>query len=291
MKQVARRVEFQHRRRCLAAFAKAALQLAYGAVHGAGAMHHPDMVVGIDPDADRHAHDPVIGQRLGPVGIDFEFRRHVALGNGFVLKGQLPHAKRANRDGKSGTNHEISRTNNFLIIFLQRAEGRHEFLFPLRLDYTRIAGCKRLKRRYQLTARQPKTRTIRPSCGALQIVAYCPIRDEITMTRGPAQASKEESVCLRCRGRYGSILVSADPARCCGAAIPPNMASISLSRFRGCGALAAGDQRIDLAEPGSDFRFNPRRGRRRAARDRDVPERAGIAARAPRAPPAPPHGR
>jgi hypothetical protein len=39
-------------------------------------MDDPDVVVCIDPDADRLSEHPVIGHRLGPQRIDFEARRH-----------------------------------------------------------------------------------------------------------------------------------------------------------------------------------------------------------------------
>src|SRR5207302_3616039 len=39
------------------------------------AMDDPDVVLLVDPDADRHAEQPVIGQRLGPQRIDLEDRR------------------------------------------------------------------------------------------------------------------------------------------------------------------------------------------------------------------------
>src|SRR5713226_2873172 len=38
-------------------------------------LQHPDMVVRIDGDARHLTEDPVVGQRLGPEGIDLELRR------------------------------------------------------------------------------------------------------------------------------------------------------------------------------------------------------------------------
>ena len=110
MEQVAGLVEFQHRRRRLAAFAKAALQLTDGAVDGAGAMDHPDMVVVVDPHADRHAHHPVIGQRLGPEWIDFEFRGHLALGHRITLESELADGECAQRGDKASADHQIPGT-------------------------------------------------------------------------------------------------------------------------------------------------------------------------------------
>ena len=37
-------------------------------------MHNVDIVVGIDRDADSHANAPIVRQRFGPHGIDFEAR-------------------------------------------------------------------------------------------------------------------------------------------------------------------------------------------------------------------------
>jgi hypothetical protein len=39
------------------------------------AVHDPDVIVGINPDADRLSENPVIRHRLGPQRIDFEARR------------------------------------------------------------------------------------------------------------------------------------------------------------------------------------------------------------------------
>jgi len=42
----------------------------------APAMNDPDVILRVDRDANGLAHDPVIGQRLGPQGIDLKARRH-----------------------------------------------------------------------------------------------------------------------------------------------------------------------------------------------------------------------
>ena len=63
-------------------------------------MDDPDVVLVVDPDADRHAEQPVIRQRLGPQRIDFEARRLDAavLSSASVLQDHLPDAER----GKDG---------------------------------------------------------------------------------------------------------------------------------------------------------------------------------------------
>ena len=38
-------------------------------------MHDPDVILGVDAEADHLAEDPVVRQRLGPERIDFEPRR------------------------------------------------------------------------------------------------------------------------------------------------------------------------------------------------------------------------
>ena len=81
--QVAGLVEHQHRRRAAAAFAgrRAELQALLVVVErGRAAMDDPDVVLLVDPDADRHAEQPVVGQGLGPQRIDFEHRRLHDLG-------------------------------------------------------------------------------------------------------------------------------------------------------------------------------------------------------------------
>ena len=51
-------------------------------------MNDPDMVVGIGGDADHVAHDPVVGQRLGPHRVYFESWRQSSgrLNNGSLAE-------------------------------------------------------------------------------------------------------------------------------------------------------------------------------------------------------------
>src|SRR5256885_3958957 len=75
---VAGLVEHQHRRRAAAAFAgrRAELQALLVVVErGRAAMDDPDVVLLVDPDTDRNADQPVVGQWLGPQRIAFEHRR------------------------------------------------------------------------------------------------------------------------------------------------------------------------------------------------------------------------
>ena len=112
VEEIARFVEFQNRRRGLAASALTMLQLAYGAVDGLGAMNHPDMIVIVDIDTDRHAHHPMMGQRLGPIRVHFELRRHLLSGlrlcRSRVLECKLADTQRGDHDSESGTNQKIS---------------------------------------------------------------------------------------------------------------------------------------------------------------------------------------
>jgi hypothetical protein len=78
VEQIAFLVELQDRRRCLTAFAQAVLQLAFCTVEGGRSVHHPDVIVVVDPGADRHAHDPMMGQGLRPKRVHFELRRRIA---------------------------------------------------------------------------------------------------------------------------------------------------------------------------------------------------------------------
>ena len=75
-------------------------------------MDDPDVIVGVDADADRHALIPVVGQRLRERRIDFEARDHdlVALGLRvrLLLEEALPEAERDEQRGERRTDVEIS---------------------------------------------------------------------------------------------------------------------------------------------------------------------------------------
>src|SRR5262249_49909542 len=60
-----------------------------------GAMDHPDVVVLVDPHADRPAEQPVVGQRFRPQRVDHEARRlhGRALRFGLLLQDHLPDAE------------------------------------------------------------------------------------------------------------------------------------------------------------------------------------------------------
>lgn len=135
MKNIAFLVELQNRRGRLAAFAQAILQLAFRGVESASAVHQPDMIVVIDPGADHHAHDPMIGQRLRPEGIDFEFWRHVACGKRRAGNEEVPNRERAQRHGEDGANQGIAGTENILHVSpIWRRSGLSTF-FPLPFMY------------------------------------------------------------------------------------------------------------------------------------------------------------
>ncbi len=72
--QVALLVELHDGRRLLAARAGAFVGGGFRRVERIGAMDDPDVIVGVDADADRLAEVPAVGQRLGPRRIHFESR-------------------------------------------------------------------------------------------------------------------------------------------------------------------------------------------------------------------------
>ena len=79
--QVAVRIELEHRRRRNAALGERRILRGADLVDRAeGAwrvpVDDPDVIAGVDRDADRRAEDPVVRQRLGPERIDLEARRH-----------------------------------------------------------------------------------------------------------------------------------------------------------------------------------------------------------------------
>src|SRR5258708_13564489 len=74
-------------------------------------MDDPDVIIGIDPDADRRAQHPVVRKGLWPQRIDFEAGRHVArrLRRDTFVERRLAKRKRAKECGKAGADKEISR--------------------------------------------------------------------------------------------------------------------------------------------------------------------------------------
>jgi hypothetical protein len=75
--QVSLLIELHHRRCRHAAFGSRRRKARRLFVVGQGlwTLHHPDMILRIHGDAGCRAHDPVVGQRLRPKGVDLEFRR------------------------------------------------------------------------------------------------------------------------------------------------------------------------------------------------------------------------
>ena len=70
-------------------------------------MDDPEVILRVDAEADRLAHDPMIGQRLGPHRIDFELRRgdHVLR---LRVERALADAERDERDHERGANQKIT---------------------------------------------------------------------------------------------------------------------------------------------------------------------------------------
>jgi len=98
--------EFQDRRRTGAAFGGLQFRalLLIGERRGA-AVNDPDMIVGIDKDADGLSEHPMIGHRLRPHRIDFEARRlHCGLrGGGCLVEHRLADAERRKDRNKPAT--------------------------------------------------------------------------------------------------------------------------------------------------------------------------------------------
>jgi hypothetical protein len=58
-----------------------------------GAVDDPHVILRVDGDADGLAEDPVVGEGLGPEGIDFETRREDGGGLGFAVQHDGPDAE------------------------------------------------------------------------------------------------------------------------------------------------------------------------------------------------------
>ena len=74
-------------------------------------MDDPDVVLVVDPDADRHAEQPAVRQRLRPQRIDLEARRLdtvLLLCLGRVLKDGLPDTEPEHCGGKYAANHSLA---------------------------------------------------------------------------------------------------------------------------------------------------------------------------------------
>ncbi len=110
--KISRLIELEDRRRTGAAFALIVLErlLVVGKRRG-GTVDDPDVIIGIDPDADRRAQHPVVRKGLWPQRIDFEAGRHVArrLRRDTFVERRLAKRKRAKECGKAGADKEISR--------------------------------------------------------------------------------------------------------------------------------------------------------------------------------------
>ena len=111
--QVARLVELEDRRRARAALTRLHLErLFVVAERRRAAMDDPDVIVGVHPDADRGAENPVIRQRLRPQRVHFEPRRldgALALGVRCLLEHRLADRKRREECDKAGTDEEVPR--------------------------------------------------------------------------------------------------------------------------------------------------------------------------------------
>ncbi|MFO1266117.1 MAG: hypothetical protein U1F67_04490 [Rubrivivax sp.] len=75
------------------------------------------MVLLVDPDADRHAEHPVVGQRLGPQRVDLEawrIDRRALLRMGEVVEPGLAGAERRQR--QAGRGNDEPRVENFMTV-------------------------------------------------------------------------------------------------------------------------------------------------------------------------------
>jgi len=99
-------IELEHGRRRRAAVRRRRRRLGVlllAVERRAAAMDDPDVVVGVDADADGAAHAPVVRQRLGPHRIDFEARR-LHRGLAFRVGGALEERLTGRQEGRE--NHE-----------------------------------------------------------------------------------------------------------------------------------------------------------------------------------------
>ena len=74
-------------------------------------MDDPDVILVVDPDADRHAEQPAVRQRLRPQRIDLEARRlHpvLLLRLRLVLKHGLPDTEPEHCGGEHAANHSLA---------------------------------------------------------------------------------------------------------------------------------------------------------------------------------------
>src|SRR5262249_23481229 len=101
-------IELHDRRRLLAARAGALVGRGFHGIERVGAVNDPDVIAGVDADANRLSEIPAVRQRLRPHRIDFEARRlHGAVGlrGDALFEEHLPDAKpREQRDERASDN-------------------------------------------------------------------------------------------------------------------------------------------------------------------------------------------
>ncbi|MBN9554766.1 MAG: hypothetical protein J0H61_08850 [Alphaproteobacteria bacterium] len=119
---LARLVEGQNVRRRRAAIGFAAGAIGLHIFQRLRAMDDPDIVVLVHVQPDGVAHQPMVGQRLGPERIDLEFRHHDVAGI-LGLRGRRRGQKA--RQGKKTGAQQAARTN----------EQRHESSRNIYLSY------------------------------------------------------------------------------------------------------------------------------------------------------------
>ena len=120
MQQIALLIELQHRRRGGATLRglRSGGGVLFTRFERSGAMNDPDVILVIHRDADGLAHDPVVGQRLGPQRIHFKSRslNSRGLDYGFFCQLVRPDAEGGNSREKSGANVEIAFHDAFIIV-------------------------------------------------------------------------------------------------------------------------------------------------------------------------------
>ena len=125
--QVARLVEYQHRRRRRAALAHLQVESLFIVVQGRRAtMDDPHVVLVVHPYADHHAEQPVVGQGLGPERVHLEHRRlhRARLRFGLVLQHGLADAERGDERGNAGACVQVASGFNGVHIFSSCCFGR-----------------------------------------------------------------------------------------------------------------------------------------------------------------------
>ncbi len=111
--EIARGIEFEHRRRRLAALRRGRIRgrVDLFLLERRAAMNDVDVILRVDADADRVAKQPVVAHGLGPHRVDLELRRHHLAGglSGGARERSLPDGEDRQERHERAPNQELSR--------------------------------------------------------------------------------------------------------------------------------------------------------------------------------------